>query len=398
MSDLVAAVHRLCEETAPGIVWFDSTRAPHAGVSRLFAHPERVLTETVDGFVELPSGQPVDDPVAWMVDTPEELWLAGFLGFEFAWSLDDVRARLRRAQTPALWVGRYERPAASGSNACARDFVAPLSAPALDVPADRYRDNVRRCIEAIAAGELFEVNYTERWEARYRGSPFDLYRAMRERSIGAYFAFLQTDDFAICSVSPEQFLGVSDGRCVARPIKGTRARGETAAEDAEQIADLLGSDKDRAENVMIVDLMRNDLARVCTASTVAATRICDLETFAGVHHLVSTVEGELDPDIDPVVAMVSCFPPGSVTGAPKLRAVELIAELEATPRGPYTGTMFYRAPDGTLESSVLIRTATVVGERVWYGAGGAIVSDSDPEAELREAWAKVSPILRAAEL
>ena len=207
---------------------------------------------------------------------------------------------------------------------------------------------------------------------------------------------MDAQDFQIASVSPERFLSVEGRRVCARPIKGSRRRAEgDPARDRALAEELLSSAKDRAENIMIVDLMRNDLTQVCRLGSVRAEAICELESFAGIHHLVSTVTGELEPGFGPLDALLACFPAGSITGAPKLRSIETIAQLEGSGRGVYTGSLFYASRHGRLDSSVLIRTAEIVGDQVRYGAGGAVVADSDPELERREALLKVGPLARA---
>lgn len=353
------------------------------------------------------------------------------LGFEFAWRLDDIRAPRKPAPTPDVWVGDYpcalvyshaedrwwltgdanSQAAATLQAAITRTDTVSVSEPSahrtdtvsvseafrLTISPDEYAARVQRAIDAIYAGELFEINYTERFCADCHADGFALFDALRQTSSGAYGAYLDAGDFQLASVSPEQFLSVHDGHVVTRPIKGTRRRGDTPEEDAQLAEELVTSPKDRAENVMIVDLMRNDLTQVCKLGSVEATEICGLHSFEGVHHLISTVEGDLEDGLTPMDALLASFPPGSITGAPKLRSIELIAELEETARGPYTGTLFYASPDGTLDSSVLIRTAVLCDETVWYGAGGAVVADSDPQGEYEEACVKARPLRKVVE-
>lgn len=360
---------------------------------RLFASPRAVLTEREGTFVELPSGAAVD-PVQWLRERSDRL-LAGFLGYEFAWSLLDIRSDRPRSPHPMLWVGEFEG-AAEPAGATRR--VMPAIAPArCSIDEADYRVRVEHCVRDIWNGELFEVNFTARFRTEWADTPATFYEAMRASSSGEFFGLLHTGDFAIASVSPEEFITV-DGRTVStRPIKGTRRREVEPSEDRRVADELLASEKDRAENIMIVDLMRNDLTRVCELGTVQASRVCELETFAGVHHLVSTVEGRLGPDRAPIDALLDCFPAGSITGAPKLRAIELAAEYEADARGPYTGSMFVARP-GELRSNVLIRTATLTRRsNAWsveYGAGGAVVADSVAQSEWEETLTKTAPLRR----
>lgn len=256
---------------------------------------------------------------------------------------------------------------------------------------------MQRCIDHIFHGELFEVNYTARFDAQWQGDAISFYDAIAASSSGDYFGLLHTPEFTVASVSPEAFVNVNDGQVETRPIKGTRSRHADEQADADARFALLHSAKDRAENVMIVDLMRNDLTRVCELGSVHVARLCELESYAGVHHLVSTVRGSMRRELRPIDVLLGCFPAGSITGAPKLRAIEIAAELEHSGRGAYTGTMFV-ATDESLRSSVLIRTATLLpdGDRtlVEYGAGGAVVADSAPHEEWEEAIAKCAPLRR----
>lgn len=342
----------------------------------------------------MPSGRHVD-VVEWLA-APTELTVAGVLGYELAWELLDIRAHAPEPSLPRVWVGRFEGAEPIDDIGSAQT-TGVLTAPRCRQSAAEYQDAVRRCIRDIVSGELFEVNYTARFDARYSGTKRDFYDALQRSSTGEYFGLLDVGPWAVASVSPESFVSVVDGVVETRPIKGTRARRADPREDEAARNELLHSDKDRAENIMIVDLMRNDLTPVCELGTVEVTGLCELETFAGVHHLVSTVRGKLREGHRPIDVLLRCFPAGSITGAPKLRAIEIAADAELGPRGFYTGTMFVATPE-SLRSSVLIRTATLqpdaTGVLVEYGAGGAIVSDSNPEAEWAEALAKCAPLNR----
>jgi para-aminobenzoate synthetase component 1 len=199
----------------------------------------------------------------------------------------------------------------------------------------------------------------------------------------------------VASASPERFLRVEDGDVETRPIKGTRPRGATPAEDRARAQELLASAKDRAENVMIVDLMRNDLGRVCQYGTVRVPAVCRLESYRYVHHLVSEVRGRLRPELGPVDLLRAAFPGGSVTGAPKVRAMEIIAELEPTARGPYCGALGYIGFDGAMDTNLLIRTFTVARGWIQFPVGGGIVADSDPRREYEETLHKAEGLVRA---
>jgi para-aminobenzoate synthetase component 1 len=199
------------------------------------------------------------------------------------------------------------------------------------------------------------------------------------------------------SASPERFVKVTDGEVETRPIKGTRPRGSTSEEDRRLAEELRLSAKDRAENVMIVDLLRNDLGRVCDFGSVRVPRVCEVESFRFVHHLVSEVRGRLRPDQTPLDLLRAAFPGGSVTGAPKVRAMEIIAELEPTARGPYCGCLGYIGFDGAMDTNILIRTFTAAQGWWQFPVGGGIVADSDPQREYEETLHKGAGLLRALE-
>jgi para-aminobenzoate synthetase component 1 len=258
-----------------------------------------------------------------------------------------------------------------------------------------YLAAVRRAIEYVHAGDCFQVNLAQRLLARLTEHPLDLYGRLRERNPAPFGGYFDLGRFAVASASPERFLRVTDGEVETRPIKGTRPRGRTPVEEAERIAELAASPKDRAENVMIVDLLRNDLGRVCEYGTVRVPRVCQVETFRYVHHLVSEVRGRLAADKTPADLLRACFPGGSVTGAPKVRAMEIIAELEQTARGSYCGSLGYLGFDGSMDTNILIRTFTAGRGWVQFPVGGGIVADSDPECEYEETQHKAEGMLRA---
>jgi para-aminobenzoate synthetase component 1 len=298
----------------------------------------------------------------------------------------------RRAGAALAWLDPPGAPAAAGPLA---DGFRPLGSD------DVYGQAVAAVTEAIAAGEIFQANIAQGWAGALRPGvgPFELFRRLADASPAPFAAYLRLDGRAVVSNSPERFVSVSaDGSVATQPIKGTRPRGRDAGSDAALAAELLASAKDRAENLMIVDLMRNDLARVCIPGTVKGGPVFALESYANVHHLVSTVVGRLAPGRDAFDLMEAAFPPGSVTGAPKVQAMRVIGRHEP-PRGPYCGSIFWAGLDGAFESSVLIRTAAFEqGSGAWRfeaRAGAGIVADSDPAAETAETWAKIAA-LRAA--
>lgn len=271
-----------------------------------------------------------------------------------------------------------------------------VAQPDLDRAA--YQARIARVVDYIRAGDVFQANLAQRFTAALPPelSPFTLYRRMRARAPGPFSAFVSGGGCALASVSPERFLALdADGNAESRPIKGTRRRGADGTEDARLAAELAASAKDRAENLMILDLMRNDLSRVCRVGSVAAPQRMALETFPAVHHLVSAVTGRLRPGLGAADLLQACFPPGSITGAPKVRAMEIIAELESAPRGPYCGAFGWFGDSGAMDLAVAIRTLAVAGGQAVVHAGGGITSDSDPAAEYDETLVKAGPILAA---
>jgi para-aminobenzoate synthetase component 1 len=307
----------------------------------------------------------------------------------------DNDAAARQVAAEALsWLTTPSQPRVSG----------PLAEAPIVGPAEDYEGAVAEVVARIAAGDIFQANVARAWIGRLFGDarPFDLMNRLTRSSPAPFAAYLRLDDRAVVSNAPERFvqLSRSDAGLHARtqPIKGTRPRGADPAEDAALAAALAASPKDRAENLMIVDLMRNDLARVSRPGAVRTPELFRVESFANVHHLVSTVTGALAPGRDAADLLRATFPPGSITGAPKLQAMRTIAALEP-PRGPFFGSMFWAGADGAMDASVLIRT--VAFERDADGwtfearAGAGIVADSDPLTERHETEAKISAILAA---
>ncbi|MFL5770074.1 MAG: anthranilate synthase component I family protein [Chloroflexota bacterium] len=294
--------------------------------------------------------------------------------------LADVRERLLKPRSPI----------ASGE-------VAPPSAFASSLDRAAYMRGVEAIRGFIARGDIYQANLTRRLEAPFEGDAWPLYRRLRTGDPSLYAAYLDLGrGRAILSASPEPFLAVDRaGRVTTDPIKGTRPRGRTREEDRALACELLGSEKDRAENVMIVDVLRNDLGRVCDPGTVRVPRLCRLERTAAVQHLVSTVTGRLAPDRDAFDLLAASFPGGSITGAPKIRAMELLEELEPVRRGPYTGSLGWIGPDGAMASSIIIRTFVADGRRLSIHVGGGITYRSDPAAEWDETVAKARGPLSA---
>jgi len=281
--------------------------------------------------------------------------------------------------------------------------LAWLRVPRSNFRKDEYIAAVVRALDYIRAGDVFQVNLSQRFSSRDVGGPISrpdpltLYRQLKLRSPAPYMALIRWNDMAIVSASPELFYQTRGDAIVTRPIKGTRPRGETPIDDARLKHELQASLKDRAELTMIVDLERNDLGRVCEYGSVRVVNPLEVESFAQVHHLVATIDGRLHPTAGPIEVVRAVFPGGSITGAPKIRAMEIIDELEPTRRSLYTGAIGYFGRGGQSLFNIAIRTLTVEGDQVHYQVGGGIVADSDPEAEYLETLDKGQGLRQAIE-
>jgi para-aminobenzoate synthetase component I len=259
---------------------------------------------------------------------------------------------------------------------------------------ERYGRAFRRLQGYIRDGDCYQVNLAQRFAAQAQGDPWLAYQALRVINPAPFAAYLNTPYARVLSSSPERFLAVRAGRVETRPIKGTRPRAGHPRLDARLIEELRASAKDRAENVMIVDLLRNDLSKSCALGSVRVPKLFEVESYATVHHLVSTVTGELKPERDAIDLLRGCFPGGSITGAPKLRAMQIIEELEAQRRGIYCGAIGYIGFDGDMDTSIAIRTAVVSHGSVRFWAGGGIVADSKVEDEYQETFDKAAALLK----
>ncbi|MDG0992457.1 MAG: anthranilate synthase component I family protein [Luminiphilus sp.] len=265
-----------------------------------------------------------------------------------------------------------------------------------DISREIYEDMVCAVRTLIAAGDCYQANIAQRFQCGYSGSEYGIYEKLRDVAPGDYAAFLKLGtDHAVISQSPERFLSVDAGYIRSQPIKGTRPRFSDPTQDAASAHALLSSVKDRAENIMIVDLLRNDLGKICQTGTVKVTELCELYSYDNVHHLVSRIEGRLEKGVRPGAALIAASPGGSITGAPKKRSVEIIKSLEQHPRGVYCGSVFAMTADGWLESSIAIRTLEAIDGVLYCWGGGGITWDSVPEEEYAETLAKVSSFMRA---
>jgi len=377
-----------------------------------------------------PAGLPTEDG-------PLQGGLVGYLGFELGHAVEKLPSRAEddlnlpdaaflvadeilihdhlSGQTTLCVTGRgpTEADARAGAESRAAQLELLVTGPA-PVPAakpepgreaatarsvlDRaaYLDAVQRCREHILAGDVFEVCLTHRLDAPLRGTAWQLYGRLRTINPAPFASYLWFPGFEVVSASPERFLRLDAGRrAESRPIKGTRPRGATAAEDARLRADLASSEKDRAENVMIVDLVRNDLGRVCETGSVGVPELLAIEDYATVFQLVSTIAGQLRPEHDAFDLVRACFPGGSMTGAPKIAALEIIDAIEPVTRGIYSGAIGYFDRSGAMDLSIVIRTLICAAGRAYLGVGGAVVVDSDPAAEYQETLDKAGALLRA---
>jgi len=301
-------------------------------------------------------------------------------------------------------MGRVQSTREQWDGICERLLSPPASATEEENPLGKvtdvglssaaYAEAFTRIQQYIRDGDIYQVNFARRLEALCEADAWTLYRTLRTISPAPYGAYLDLGDYQVLSNSPEQFLGLQAGKVQTRPIKGTRPRNDSPQKDARLRADLAASEKDRAENLMIVDLLRNDIGRVCVPGSIEVPELFAVESYATVHHLVSTVTGRLAQGKDALDLLHACFPGGSITGAPKHRSMQIIDELEPVGRELYCGTVFRLGYDGNLDSSISIRTLLRRDERLYYWAGGGIVADSDCEAEYQESEDKAAAFLR----
>ena len=324
------------------------------------------------------------------------LHAAGFLSYELGYALEPRLAPLMppRRDTPILWFGLFEPPRLLSPTILDRAFAElgpppPISDLTPEHDRERHAAKVRRILDLIRAGDVYQANLTFPMRFRYAGDPLALYGALRAGQPVASGGLIAMGDRTVLSVSPELFVEVTGGRATVRPMKGTAARGADAASDRTVVAALRLDPKQRAENLMIVDLIRNDLSRVSMRGGVSTPQLFNVETFPTFHALTSQVTAQLRPGLDLWAVLTALFPCGSIVGAPKIRAGEVIAELEAGPRGVYTGAIGAVSPAGDMAFNVAIRTAVLGADGAGsYGVGGGIVADSDPDAEYDEALLK----------
>ncbi len=394
-------------------VWLDT--AAGNGISILAAEPSRVFSTNADPFAALS-----DELTARRNSSAESFPIGAAIGY-FGYDLRNYLERLPVNATddvglPRCWFGFYDNLLVF-DHAAHRVFEIghddgtrrAIKRPQTEIPArhhsgrrlrsnftrDSYRSGILRARQYIEAGDVYQVNLSQRFQCEVNASATDVYRALREATPAPYGAYLDIGQAQILSASPECFLNIRHRHVVTRPIKGTRPRGVTPQDDARIASELLVSPKDNAELVMITDLERNDLGRVCQFGSVRVSELVRIETFATVHHLVSTIEGILRDAVSHVDCVRACFPGGSVTGAPKIRAMEIIDELEPHARGVYTGAIGYLGFNGLTHLNIAIRTVVYQDGRLTFHSGSGIVADSEPDAEYDETLVKARGILNA---
>jgi para-aminobenzoate synthetase component 1 len=389
----------------PGLVLLESMPGfGHLGRrSFLASRPDAVATGGLEALERSPAG-----------------WQAGWLSYDLGREIESLpELASDELRLPRLALGRYRAHLefdharheihVRGEGDAEHLRYALERAGAADVPAHRpvrswtsslarpaFEHAVRRTIDYIRAGDVFQVNLAQRLTTRWSGDPFALYARLRRSSPAPFMALARIGGADVVSASPERFLRRRGTVLETRPIKGTRPRGSSAREDRVLARELRRSVKDRAENVMIVDLARNDVGRVARYGSVRVRTLCALERHPGIHHLVSVVEGRLRPDTAVPEIVRATFPPGSVTGAPKIRAMEIIEELEPVRRGIYCGSVGWLDAAGDLELSVAIRTFVAAGGQLSLHVGGAVTADSDPALEWQETMHKAARLLAAA--
>ena len=347
---------------------------------------------TPDGIFVRPTAMAIFDIVKDIVTVVTPVWPASEVTAADAYAA--ANARIDRV------VADLERSPAYRQESGAREAGGPdhgVPAPASNTTPDDYKAMVNKAKEYIFAGDIFQVVLSQRFSIPFALPPFSLYRALRRTNPSPFLFFLDFGDFAIVGSSPEILVRLRDGKVTLRPLAGTRPRGATAAEDARLAAELLADEKECAEHLMLLDLGRNDVGRVARIGSVTVTEQMMVERYSHVMHIVSNVEGEIDPAHDAMDTLTSAFPAGTVSGAPKIRAMEIIDELEKEKRGVYAGAVGYFSANGSMDTCIVLRTALVKDGTMYVQAGAGIVADSDPDAEHLECQTKALALIRAAE-
>lgn len=382
----------------PGLVFFDSSgNFPSTAarpISVIAAKPRQVLRGSISKPEDLEKLRAANPPQLNADLGFPTGGLCGWVGYEGDFVFGDYPEMLVFSHNDQTWweIGRLSTQLRATPRRHAEiSGFTPLT------DRETFTRGVRRAKEWIAAGHIYQVNLSQSFTARARGELFGLYETLRDASPAPMAAYLALDGLEILSSSPEAFLKISGRGIETRPIKGTRPRFADPDEDRRSAYELQTSAKEISELVMITDLLRNDLGQVCEFGSVEVTEMLQLESLAQVHHLVSTVSGTLRPEIDAISALAACFPGGSITGAPKKRAMEIIREIEQTPRGVYCGAIGWLGYHGESSFNIAIRTLVRSGDQLAYHVGAGIVADSDPEKEYEETLHKGAGIRLAVE-
>jgi para-aminobenzoate synthetase component I len=393
-----------CQDGAVLGSWPDPFEALHQVLAQIKAPPAQHITFTggLVGYLgydlarhiePLPTNAVADPAWPWM-----HLYLCDHvLAFAHAtqqwyfcsqhWPQWSAGNRSAVWQSTLATLNTHLAPAAQGLGEAGTRFQAQPLQPR--TPPQVYLHQVQQVLDYISAGDIFQANLSHRFEAAFQGDTFALYQALTAINPAPFSAYMHSPNFALASASPERFLKLSSsGQATARPIKGTLPRHPDALLDAQTKAALQSSEKNRAENLMIVDLMRNDLGRVAEVGSVQVQQLFEIEAHPSVWQMVSTITAQLRAGEDAASLLRACWPPGSMTGAPKVRAMQIIDQLEPVQRGPYAGAIGYLDASGAMDLSVVIRTAMVYGNRVFLQLGGGIVADSEPALELQETYDK----------
>ncbi len=432
-TDLAFGLHQAHPERYPFLLESAARGTPQGRYDIVFAFPDESLTLNRDGRLRGHGAAGGHDFLAalngWWQHEHAELpvsdrpfrggWFL-FLGYELAGQIEPtlgleccdglpvaLASRVRSGlvadhKEGAAWI--FAEP---GNEGCLATLQRDIDSAALGVDGadsgasllegdleeedpERYLEAIRRTQAYIRDGDIFQANLSRLWHGRLRSgvAPADVYRRLRASNPGPFAGAMRWGAHSVLSSSPERLLQIRNGVAQTRPIAGTRPRGRDPDSDQRLSSELIGHPKERAEHVMLIDLERNDLGRVCQPGTVRVDELMVVETYAHVHHIVSNVRGHLRPDVLPGDTLRAVFPGGTITGCPKVRCMEIIDELEPEPRGAYTGSFGYLNRDGSLDTNILIRTLQVTDRQVRFRAGGGIVADSDPEAELGETRAK----------
>ena len=406
---------------------------PHSRYSIIAAGPLQLITAERDEpgletIGRLRSALDQLGPATWpdALQLPFGAGALGFISYDFGRALESLPEQARAdIPLPSLQMGIYRWSLISDSQQQRRWLIchpsvdpdyqdqllarlAGTATPpgtfvlrepfAAEQTAQAYLDSFARIQQYIHAGDCYQVNLAQRFSAPCNGDPLSAYQQLRQACPTPFAAYLESPDYAILSSSPERFLQVRDGQVETRPIKGTRPRGQTPAEDQALAQELYNSPKDRAENLMIVDLLRNDLGRSCTFGSVKVPELFSIETYPNVHHLVSSITGTLKPELDALDLLAGAFPGGSITGAPKIRAMQIIEELEPVRRSLYCGSIGYIGCEGQMDLSIAIRSLVHQNDRMYCWGGGGIVADSEGEAEYQESLTKVRVLMESLSL